>query len=113
MDKPAEQAEYKGEKSGVACPVCHNNILHIHEDLPYVMCPICAVRGEVVIESGKMKVKWNEADAKVSRFSFEGDRHHVGWLEKHYFRNPQYFAAAAELTKSHAKYGKIIKPPKK
>ncbi len=113
MQKPIEEAEYKGEKSGVECPVCHNNILHVHEDLPYVMCPVCAVRGEIVIDKGTMKVKWNEADARVSRFSLEGDQHHVGWLEKHYFRNPGYFAAAAEMTKAHAAYGKFIKPEKK
>jgi hypothetical protein len=34
----------------------------------------------------------------------------VEWLGKHYFMNPQYFAAAAELTKEHRKYGKIIRP---
>jgi hypothetical protein len=34
----------------------------------------------------------------------------VDWLGKHYFRNPQYFAAAAEMTKEHVNYGKIIRP---
>ena len=53
---PIEDVKYVGEKSGVECPVCHANILHIHEDLPYVTCPTCAVRGEIVIENGKMKV---------------------------------------------------------
>jgi multimeric flavodoxin WrbA len=110
MNMPIEDVKYVGEKSGVECPVCHANILHIHEDLPYVMCPTCAVRGEIVIENGKMRVQWNEADARVPRFSLEGDQHHVDWLGKHYFRNPQYFAAAAEMTKAHAMYGKIIRP---
>jgi hypothetical protein len=57
-----------------------------------------------------MRVKWNEADARVPRFSLEADQHHVEWLGKHYFRNPQYFAGVAELTEKYSKYGKIIRP---
>jgi len=110
MSMPIDEVKYLGERSGVECPVCHCNILHIHEDLPYVACPTCAIRGEIVVENGKMKVKWNEADALRPRFSLEADQHHVEWLGKHYFNNPQYFAAAAELTKEHRKYGKIIGP---
>lgn len=110
MNMPIEEVKYLGERSGVECPVCHCNILHIHEDLPYVACPTCAVRGEVVVEDGKMKVKWNEADVQLPRFSLEADRHHVEWLSKHYFKNPEYFAAAAEMTKEHRKYGNIIRP---
>lgn len=112
MMVPIEEAKYVGEKSGVACPVCQSNILHVHEDLPYVTCPVCAVRGEITTEGGKMKVKWNEEDAKKPRFSYEGDMHHVEWLGKHYFANPQYFKAIDELTEKHKKYGKVIKPGK-
>ncbi len=112
MDMPAQDAPYVGEKSGVACPVCKSNILHVHEDLPYVACPVCAVRGEIVVDNGKMKVQWNKNDAKVPRFSMEGDKHHVEWLGKHYFANPQYFQAVEEIMKGYRKYGKIIKPEK-
>jgi hypothetical protein len=110
MDMPAEEAPYLGEKSGVACPVCKSNILHVHEDLPYVVCPICAVRGEIVIENKKMQVKWNEQDAKVPRFSMEGDGHHVEWLNEHYFAHPQYLQAVAEIMNGYKDYGKIIRP---
>ena len=68
MAMPIEEVKYVGEKSGVACPVCQSNILHVHEDLPYVSCPVCAVRGEITTEGGKMRVKWNEEDAKVLVF---------------------------------------------
>jgi hypothetical protein len=112
MDMPAEEAPYLGEKSGVACPVCQSNILHVHEDLPYVACPVCAVRGEIVVDNGKMQVKWNENDAKAPRFSIEADKHHVEWLGKHYFMNPQYFQAVGEIMKDYRDYGKIIKPEK-
>jgi hypothetical protein len=109
---PIEEVKYVGEKSGVACPVCQSNILHVHEDLPYVTCPICAVRGEITTEGGKMKVKWNEEDAKTPRFSYEGDSHHGEWLAKHYFANPQYFKSIDGLTEKYRQYGKIIKPKK-
>jgi multimeric flavodoxin WrbA len=112
MSMPIEDVRYLGEKSGVECPVCHSNILHIHEDLPYVDCPCCAVRGEIVIDAGKMKVKWNEQDAKVPRFSYEGDSHHMAWLQSHYGSKDaqEYFTAVEELTKPHKSYGKIIRP---
>ena len=112
MEMPIEEVKYVGEKSGVACPVCQSNILHVHEDLPYVSCPVCAVRGEITTEGGKMKVQWNEADAKKPRFSYDGDKHHMEWLGRHYFMNPQYFKAVDELTEKHREYGKIIKPEK-
>jgi len=112
MEKPVEEAPYLGEKSGVACPVCHNNILHVHEDLPYVACPVCAVRGEIVIDSGKMKVNWNMEDAKVPRFSYEGEVHHVEWLGKHYFANPQYNQAVEAIMQGYKDYGTFIRPEK-
>ena len=112
MDIPAAEAPYVGEKSGVACPVCTSNILHVHENLPYVSCPVCAVRGEIVVENGKMQVKWNENDARVPRFSMEGDRHHVEWLGAHYFANPKFWEDTNEILKTYRKYGNIIKPEK-
>ncbi len=110
MSAPIEQAEYLGEKSGVECPVCHSNILHVHEDLPYVACPTCAVRGEIIIENSKMKVRWNEEDVKVPRFSYEGVVHHMEWIGQHYGGQDAYFKAIKELTTKHRSYGKIIKP---
>jgi multimeric flavodoxin WrbA len=112
MDGPAADAPYLGEKSGVACPVCQSNILHVHEDLPYVACPVCAVRGEIVTENGRMQVKWNESDAKKARFSFDGGQHHLEWIAKHYFNNPQYFKDAEEVMKGYRDFGKVIKPEK-
>jgi len=108
---PIEETQYLGEHSDVECPVCHANILHVHEALPHVMCPCCAVRGTIVMEGGNMKVKWNEEDAKVPRFSYEGDSHHVAWIKSHWGgASPDYFKTVGELTKPHKSYGKIIKP---
>jgi hypothetical protein len=112
MELPAEEAPYQGEKSNVACPVCKSNILHVHEDLPYVACPVCAVRGEIVGDDGKMQVEWNENDARLPRFSLEADKHHLEWLGAHYFRNPQFWQDTNEILKGYHKYGNIIKPKK-
>ena len=68
------------------------------------------MRGEIVIDGSKMQVKWNENDARVPRFSLEGDMHHIEWLGKHYFQNPQYFQDIGEIMDGYKDYGKIIKP---
>ena len=112
MSMPIDQAEYLGEKSGVACPVCKGNILHVHEDLPYVTCPVCAVRGEIVVDKGKMKVTWNEEDAKKPRFSYEGDKHHVDWLKSHYMDQPELFPQIGAIMDQYKDYGTFIKPEK-
>jgi len=82
MDMPIEEVEYKGEEAGVACPLCHCNVLLVPENLPYVYCPICAIRGTIVVDNGNMKVEWNMEDAKNPRFPYEGQLHHRYWLEK-------------------------------
>ena len=80
MNMPIEETEYKGEEAGVACPLCRCNVLLVPENLPYVYCPICAIRGTIVVENGNMKVDWRMEDLKVPRFSFEGEEHHAYWL---------------------------------
>jgi len=76
LSKPIEEVEYVGEESGVACPLCHNNILVVQENLPYVGCPICWIRGTVKVDKGQMKVEWVMDDLKLQRFSSEGIKHH-------------------------------------
>jgi multimeric flavodoxin WrbA len=77
MDMPIEEVEYKGERAGVECPLCHCNILLVPEDLPYVGCPICWIRGTIVVDSAdKMKIEWNMKDLELKRFEYEGQKHH-------------------------------------
>jgi hypothetical protein len=82
MNMPIEDVEYKGQKAGVECPVCHCNILLVPEDLPYVGCPICWIRGTIVDDNGKMKVNWHMEDLKLQRFSSEGEAHHMEYTGK-------------------------------
>jgi hypothetical protein len=81
MNMLIEEAEYNGEEAGVACPLCHCNTLLVPENLPHVYCPICAIRGTIVVDDGNMKVEWNMEDLKVPRFSYEGELHHRYWLD--------------------------------
>jgi hypothetical protein len=82
MDMPIEEVEYKGEASGVECPQCHCRILLVQENLPYVGCPICWIRGTIVDDNGKMKVDWHMEDLKLQRFSSEGLAHHFEYTGK-------------------------------
>jgi hypothetical protein len=82
LSKPIEEAEYVGEESGVACPLCHSNILVVQENLPYVGCPICWIRGTVKVDKGQMKVEWVMDDLKLQRFSSEGMKHHMEYTSQ-------------------------------
>ena len=82
MDMPIEEVEYKGERAGVECPQCHCNILLVPENLPYVGCPVCWIRGIIVDDNGKMKVDWHMEDLKLQRFGSEGLAHHMVYTGK-------------------------------
>jgi len=82
MNMPIEEVKYVGEEAGVGCPLCHCNVLLVPENLPYIYCPICAIRGTIVVNKDKMTVEWNMNDMKLPRFSFEGELHHFDFLAK-------------------------------
>jgi multimeric flavodoxin WrbA len=111
MNMPLEEVKYMGEQSGVSCPVCHCNVLLVPENLPYVYCPVCMVRGVVSVDNGKMKVVWNEEDAKNPRFSPEHTEHHFSHGGKHWEKRLRDEEKINELTKGFSSYGKIIRPP--
>ena len=64
MNMPIEEVKYLGEEAGVACPLCHCNVLLVPENLPYVGCPICWIRGTIIVDKGQMKVEWNMKDVE-------------------------------------------------
>jgi len=113
MSMPIENVKYVGEDPEIACPVCHSNVVVIPKDLPYLACPVCYVRGTVTNENGKMKVIWNENDAKSPRFSYEGVKHHLEWLREHYGHDFEKQDQLKEIAKKVQLSGKIIKPEKK
>ncbi len=110
MDMPLEDVKYMGEQSGVACPVCHCNTLVVPENLPHVWCPVCEVRGVITAKNGRMKVVWNEEDAKNPRFTAVHVDHHFSRTGKTFEKRNRDAKAIEELMKSYSSYGKIIKP---
>ena len=110
MSLPIEEVEYVGEDYGVACPVCHSNVIVVPKDLPYVACPVCYVRGVVSSENGKMKVAWDGQDAANPRFSYEAVEHHLGWLASHYGKNFSRQDQLKQLAKDLEPYGKLVRP---
>jgi multimeric flavodoxin WrbA len=110
MKMPIEEVEYKGEESMVSCPVCHSNVLIVPEDLPYVGCPVCWIRGVITTDGGKMKIDWNMEDVKLPRFSHDGVAHHLEWLQKDGERRRKEQKEIDELKKSVGSYGEVIAP---
>ena len=110
MMMPIEEVKYVGEESLVSCPVCHCNVLVVPENLPYVMCPVCNVRGTISQKHNQMKVEWNEEDAKHPRFTPEAIKHHFKWLGLHMSRVPNSRQEVQKLRQAYASFGKIINP---
>jgi multimeric flavodoxin WrbA len=110
MSLPIAEVKYVGEDYGVACPVCHCNVIVVPKDLPYVACPVCYVRGVVSSENGKMKVTWDKQDAAHPRFSYEAVVHHLGWLASHYGKSFSRQDQLKQLAKDLEPYGKLARP---
>ena len=110
LGRPVEEAAYVGEDGGVACPVCHSNVIVVPKDLPYVACPVCYVRGVVTGDGGRMKVDWNMEDAAVPRFSHEAVKHHLEWLGSHYGKNFGHQGQLKQKAKELEAYGKLVRP---
>lgn len=112
MNMPIEEVKYLGEESAVSCPVCHSNVLIVPEDLPYVGCPVCWIRGTITMDNSKMKVEWNNEDVKLPRFSYEGVIHHQDWLQRDGNRRHKLQKELDEIKKSVSSFGRIITPDK-
>ncbi len=110
MMMPIEKVKYMGEQSAVSCPICHCNVLVVPENLPYVGCPVCWVRGVISVDNGKMKVVWNQEDAKNPRFSPEHIEHHFYRGGKHWEKVADAQEEINKLMKKYILYGKLIKP---
>jgi len=108
---PIEEVKFVGDETEVSCPVCHCNVLKVPGSLPDVYCPVCWVHGVITLDGGKMKVKWNEEDAKYPRFSERGVSTHLELIKnlqmKFYTEDQE---KVKERIKKYVSYGKIIKP---
>jgi len=111
MMMPIKQVKFVGDETEVSCPVCHCNVLKVPAKLPNVFCPVCWVKGVITINEDKMKVKWDEEDAKHPRFSERGVSTHLELIKN---LQTKFYAEDLEKVKERVKkyisYGRIIKP---
>jgi len=108
---PIEEVEFVGDETDVSCPVCHCNVLKVPEKLPNVFCPVCWVKGVLYLDGDRMKVKWDEEDAKYPRFSERGVFTHlelIKSLQMKFYTEDQ--KKVKERIKKYVAYGNIIKP---
>jgi multimeric flavodoxin WrbA len=68
---------YKGEPG--VCPVCHERNIRIMKDNETVECGICAIRGKLRIENGKIKVDFPQDQLDWHRFAVESLYRHVAY----------------------------------
>jgi multimeric flavodoxin WrbA len=111
MMMPMEEVKFVGDDTEVSCPVCHCNVLKVPAKLPNVFCPVCWVKGVITINEDKMKVRWDEEDAKHPRFSERGVSTHLELIKnlqtKFYTEDLE---KVKERVKKYISYGRIIKP---
>ncbi|MBW2040022.1 MAG: flavodoxin family protein [Deltaproteobacteria bacterium] len=65
---------YQGEEG--ICPICHDRNLRILKDMETVECPVCAVRGTLRVEEGKIKVIFKDEAIQRHRWTEENLRRH-------------------------------------
>jgi multimeric flavodoxin WrbA len=111
MMMPIEQVKFVGDETEVSCPVCHCNVVKVPAKLPNVFCPVCWVKGVITLDGDKMKVVWDEEDAKYPRFSERGVFTHLELIKdlrtKFYTEDLE---KVKERIKKYVSYGRIIKP---
>jgi len=69
--------QYQGE-AGI-CPVCHDRNLRVLQDMATVECPVCAVRGTLQVQDGKIKVSFTDEAIKRHRWSEQNLRRHFNY----------------------------------
>jgi len=68
---------YQGEEG--ICPICHDRNLRVLKDMVTVECPVCAVRGSLHVEGGKIKVIFKDEDVKRHRWTEQNLRRHFNY----------------------------------
>ena len=107
MKLPPDKVRWLGERGG--CPVCHNNLLLVHED--YVECPICLINGHLEIKVGKTKMIFTkeEADKHIGS-AWAMQRHREITTDGH----KRYDAAKSQIQEKLERYKAqkpVTKPP--
>jgi multimeric flavodoxin WrbA len=98
---------YRGE-SGV-CPLCQDRVLRILRDDETVECGVCGIRGKILVEEGKIRVRFEEDALLKHRFTEENIYRHFTY---HIKPSRDYFNRTRDITKERReRYREYLKTP--
>jgi multimeric flavodoxin WrbA len=85
---------YRGEPG--ICPICQDRVLRILRDDKTIECGVCGIRGEIVVEGGKIRVLFGEDAILNRRFTTENIYRHFTY---HIKPSRDYFTRTRDITK--------------
>ncbi|OPY79192.1 MAG: 2-amino-4-deoxychorismate dehydrogenase [Syntrophus sp. PtaU1.Bin005] len=96
---------FQGEEG--ICPICHDRNIRILKDMETVECPVCAVRGSLKIEDGKISVVFTPEAIARHRWTVENLQRHFSY---HLKPSKDFFIKTKEQRKEMAqKYKDYLK----
>jgi multimeric flavodoxin WrbA len=87
-------ASYRGEPG--ICPICQDRVLRILRDDETVECGVCGIRGKILVEGGKIRVRFDEDAMLKHRFTPENIYRHFTY---HIKPSRDYFTRTRDITK--------------
>ncbi len=88
------------------CPICHERDIRILNDQRTVECPICAIRGQLVMEDGNIKVAFPKEQLEWHRFSPESIYRHFTYEIK---PSKDFFSRRwPDIKEKRTKYGQYL-----
>lgn len=85
---------YRGEPG--ICPICQDRVLRILRDDETVECGVCGIRGKILMESGKIRVRFDKDPMLNYRFTAENIYRHFTY---HIKPSRDYFTRTRGITK--------------
>jgi hypothetical protein len=85
---------YRGEPG--ICPICQDRVLRILRDDETVECGVCGMRGKMLIEGGKIRVRFDKDPMLNHRFTAENIYRHFTY---HIKPSRDYFTRTRGITK--------------
>ena len=87
-------ASYRGEPG--ICPICQDRVIRILRDDETVECGVCGIRGKILVEGGKIRVRFDEDAMLNHRFTVENIYRHFTY---HIKPSRDYFTRTRDITK--------------
>jgi hypothetical protein len=99
---------YRGEPG--LCPICQDRVLRILRDNETVECGVCGIRGKILVEGEKVRVRFDENGISNHRFTVENIYRHFTY---HIKPSRDYFNRTRDITKERReRYREYLKGAK-